>query len=300
MPLMNIGDAELYFEEFGSGPNVVLSCASGFTAGTYPELLASAPTDCRVITIQARGFGQSTHQAAPAQGWLDQWADDVCAFADRLGLEKFIYTGISHGGGIGWHIARRNPERLRALISVVGTPHDRDGGVDSSEGRRKIVEGRRNPEVIAEQLRIMAGKTDDPARAAWREEYIEQRIAMMMTWPEDEATINQGKPFPDATTDEELEKVFESIHVPVLILGALRDGVISPESCLRAARHVRGAKAVLFEDEGHWIGRESPARLVREVAVFLDELRLAENSTPTLTGDVPEERPAAASAPAGH
>lgn len=302
MPLMNIGDAELYYEEFGSGEDVVLSCASGFTPGTYPELLASEPTGCRVITIQARGFGQSTHQSRPEQGWLDQWADDVCAFADRLGIDKFIYTGISHGGGIGWHVARRHPERLRALISVVGTPHDRAGGVDSSEGRRKIVEGRRNPEAIAEQLRIMAGWSDDPQRIAWREKYIEERIEMMTSWGEDEATINQGKPFPDATTDEELEKAFHAIHVPVLILGALRDGVISPESCLRAARHVRGAKAVLFEDEGHWIGRESPARLVREVAVYLEELRLAENGLPVgLPGNAAyRDQGSAASAPAGH
>ena len=88
----------------------------------------------------------------------------------------------------------------------------------------------------------------------------------------------------------------------MLILGALRDGVISPESCLRAARHVRGAKAVLFEDEGHWIGRESPARLVREVAVYLEELRLAESGLPiALPGEpVYREQGAAASAPAGH
>ncbi|WP_212745926.1 alpha/beta fold hydrolase [Sinomonas susongensis] len=88
----------------------------------------------------------------------------------------------------------------------------------------------------------------------------------------------------------------------MLILGALRDGVISPESCLRAARHVRGAKAVLFEDEGHWIGRESPARLVREVAVYLEELRLAESGLPV---GLPTESTyggpgAAGSAQAGH
>ncbi|GLY87460.1 alpha/beta fold hydrolase [Actinoallomurus iriomotensis] len=164
MPLMEIADATLHYDEYGTGDEVVLSSAMAFDPQAYPGCLAAPPTGHHVYTIQARGHGASSHpDSPPEQGWLDQWADDVCAFADRLGVDRFIYTGISHGGGIGWHLAG-------------------------------------------------------------------------------------------------------------LILAAMRDGVISPESALRAARSVPGAKAVLFEDEGHFIGTESPERLVREVRVFVDEL----------------------------
>jgi pimeloyl-ACP methyl ester carboxylesterase len=271
--LMDIGNGVLSYHEYGSGDAVVLSSAMSFRGDAYPELLADAPTNFHVYTIQARGFGESTHPSEPpAGGWLDQWADDVCAFADRLGLDRFIYTGISHGGGIGWHIARRHPERLRALISVVGTPHDRAGGTQSSDGRRRMIEGRHNPAIVREQLEVLAGWTDDPVRLARRDvEFTRQAIAAGAR-PDDEANINQGKPFPDAQTDEELVTIYRGIRVPVLILAAMRDGVISPEAALRAAVNVRGAKAVFFEDEGHMIGDESPQRLAREVKVFLDEL----------------------------
>lgn len=273
MPLMDVGDGELWYEEFGSGDEVVLSCAMGFAAGAYPEVLASAPTNHHVYTIQARGFGRSTHPSEPpAGGWLDQWADDVCAFADRLGIERFLYTGISHGGGIGWHIARRRPERLKALISVVGTPHDRAGGTESSEGRRRFIEQRHDPQVIAEILGHMAGWTDDPERIASRRERFAAAAVEAGRRPDDEANINQGKPYPEATTDEQLAEVYRGLRLPVLILAGMRDGVISPEAALRAAVNVRGAKAVFFEDEGHMIGEESPERLVREVRVFVDEL----------------------------
>ncbi|MER6815120.1 alpha/beta hydrolase [Spirillospora sp. NPDC000708] len=273
MPLMQIADAELYYDEYGDGDEVVLSCAMAFDPGAYPACLAAPPTGYHVYTIQARGYGRSSHpDEPPAQGWLDQWADDVRAFADRLGVDRFIYTGISHGGGIGWHLAARRPERLKALISVVGTPHDRDGGTASSAGRRRMIENRRSPGVVAEQLRIMYGPTGDPVRRAKREEQIARRVEQYLAQPERETLINQGKPFPDARTDEDLAEVLRGIRVPVLILAAMRDGVISPESALRAARSVPGAKAVLFEDEGHFIGTESPERLVREVRVFVDEL----------------------------
>jgi pimeloyl-ACP methyl ester carboxylesterase len=273
MSLMDIGNGELWYEEFGSGDEIVLSSAMGFAPGAYPEILASAPTSYHVYTIQARGFGRSTHPAAvPQIGWLDQWADDVCAFADRIGADRFIYTGISHGGGIGWHIARRHPERLKALVSVVGTPHDREGGTESSAGRRRFIEQRRDPAVVTSILEHMAGPTDDPDRLASRRERFAAAAQEAARRPDDEAHINQGKPYPDAKTDEELAEVYRGIRVPVLILAAMRDGVISPEAALRAAVNVRGAKAVLFEDEGHMMGEESPERLAREVRVFVDEL----------------------------
>jgi pimeloyl-ACP methyl ester carboxylesterase len=273
MSLMDVENGELWYEEFGSGDEIVLSSAMGFATRAYPEILASAPTSYHVYTIQARGFGRSTHPAAvPEIGWLDQWADDVCAFADRIGADRFIYTGISHGGGIGWHIARRHPERLKALISVVGTPHDRAGGTESSAGRRRFIEQRRDPAVVTSILEHMAGPTDDPDRLASRRVRFAAAAEEAARRPDDEAQINQGKPYPDAKTDEELAEVYRGIRVPVLILAAMRDGVISPEAALRAAVNVRGAKAVLFEDEGHMMGEESPERLAREVRVFVDEL----------------------------
>ena len=274
MTLMNVGNGELWYEEFGAGDEVVLSSAMGFTAGAYPEILAAPPTSYHLYTIQARGFGRSDHpEAPPAIGWLDQWADDVCAFADRIGADKFIYTGISHGGGIGWHIARRHPERLKALISVVGTPHDRAGGTGSSEGRRRFIEERKDPAVVTALLENLAGWTDDPARIESRRIRFAKGAEEAANRPDDEAQINQGKPFPEATTDEALAEIYRGIRVPVLILAAMRDGVISPGAALRAAVNVRGAKAVLFEDEGHMIGDESPERLAREVRLFVDELK---------------------------
>lgn len=121
MSVLRLTGADVRYERHGSGDDVVLSSAAGFDA--YPAILARPPYDCTVVTVQARGFGRSSHLAEPpAAGWLDQWGEDVLAVADHLGIDTFVYTGVSHGAGIGWHLARRHPERLRALISVVGTP----------------------------------------------------------------------------------------------------------------------------------------------------------------------------------
>lgn len=278
MPHMTLSGANLWVDEYGSGSEVVLSSASGFDR--YPAILSEPPIDAHVFTLQARGFGRSDHLSQPpAQGWLDQWADDVLALADRLGVDRFVYTGVSHGAGIGWHIARRHPERLKALISVVGTPHDRYGDTSSSAGRREIVANRRNADVIEKQFRIIAGPTDTSEQAAVREQTIAAVVQRHLEYSDEEAAINQGMPYPDVTTNEELAQLYRTLDIRLLVLAGMRDGVISPESTLRAASNVRGAKAVLFEDEGHLVARERPERLAREVAVFLRELDTSARDT---------------------
>ncbi|WP_335981840.1 alpha/beta fold hydrolase [Streptomyces sp. CA2R106] len=271
MTILALEGADIWFEQHGAGGDVVISSASGF--GPYPAILAEEPYGCTVVTVQARGFGRSTHLARPpAAGWLDQWGADVLAVADHLGIDSFVYTGVSHGAGIGWHLARSHPERLRALISVVGTPHDRSGDTSSSAGRRRVVEGRRDPAVLREQFGILGGRTEGEERLRTRERTLRRLVEHHLGYTEQEALVNQGMPFPEAATDEELSKILRTIEVPVLSLVGLRDGVISPRSALRAATAVPHSKTVLFEDEGHFMAEERPRRLAREVGVFLGEL----------------------------
>lgn len=271
MPTFHVDGQDLYYEEFGSGEEVILSSANGFHP-TYPATMADEPTGYRVITLQTRGFGRSGRlTSVPEQGWLNRWAEDVCALADHLNIDKFSYTGISHGGGIGWVIAHRFPERLKALLSVVGTPHLRYGTTDSSEGRRKIVDNPGDEGIVKQAMMEMAGPAA-PGREALREKVLGQALVTKMAREPQEAWINQGMPFPEAKDNDALREILSTVRVPVLILGGMRDGVIPAGSSVLAGSAVPGAKTVLFEDEGHWIAKESPERLVREIKLFIDEL----------------------------
>jgi pimeloyl-ACP methyl ester carboxylesterase len=41
-----------------------------------------------------------------------------------MGIDKFIYTGASHGAGTGWHVVLNYPERVKAFVAYVGGPHN--------------------------------------------------------------------------------------------------------------------------------------------------------------------------------
>ncbi|MCO7220504.1 alpha/beta fold hydrolase [Klenkia sp. PcliD-1-E] len=275
------GGAHVWVEEHGGGDRHVLSSAMGFSR--YPAILAEQPTGAHVVTVQARGFGRSSRSAQPpAIGWLDQWADDVVAVADALGIDRFVYTGVSHGAGIGWHLARRHPDRLRALVSVVGTPHDRDGDTSSSAGRREIVENRRDPAVIERAMRTIGGPldaaVDGPDRVALRDAFVAEKVAAFLAMDDEESRINQGMPYPEATDEASLRAVLAGVDLPVLVIAGMRDGVISPQSTLRALTCVRGSVGVLFEDEGHFVADERPERLVGPIAEFLAGLPVLEGA----------------------
>ncbi|WP_221583339.1 alpha/beta fold hydrolase [Microbacterium sp. G2-8] len=279
MPIQKLPDVELWYDEYGDegSAEVVLSSAMGFSGDSYPERLSEPPTDYRVITIQARGFGRSTRVTEePPAGWLAQWADDVVAFADAKGIDRFIYTGASHGAGIGWYIATRHPERLKAFISVVGTPHDRNGITNTSESRRRVIEARmaNDTATIREQLEKLGGflHEDEAERRRTRDILIDAALAKHLDRDDGESQINQGMPFPEARDNDALAEVLRTIDVPVLMLAGMRDGVVSPESALRGVRNVRNSKAVFFESEGHYLAGEVPERLIREVKVYIDEL----------------------------
>lgn len=280
MPIQKLADVELWFDEYGpdDASEIILSSAMGYSGlDGYPERLSEAPTEYKVFTIQARGFGRSSRGGGkPSEGWLAQWADDVVAFADAKGIDKFVYTGASHSAGIGWYIAVRHPERLKAFVSVVGTPHDRFGVTDSSEGRREAIRARMEGDVDA--MRVQFEKLggwlhdDETERRRERDRLIDGAIASAMERDDDESQINQGMPFPEAKTNDELAAVLRTITVPTLMLAGMRDGIVSPESSLRGVMNVRDSKAVFFESEGHYMTREIPERLIREVRLYMDEI----------------------------
>jgi pimeloyl-ACP methyl ester carboxylesterase len=257
MPTQLTNGAELYYEEYGSGPDVVISAQNRITSGpeSYLELLAAAGT--HVYSIQLRGFGRSSPATTqPEAGWYPTWADDVYKFAHNLGVEQFIYTGVSHGAGVGWNLALMHPRALRAFAAIVGGPHDR------SKARAR---GMGLPSVP-----MFVVPTSDPVRlrrrAAWLQASGEQENAT------GDVQINPGRVFPELETNEQVAERLGTVTVPTLLLNGAQDDIIPADMSLLVARSVPGAKLVLYQDHSHTLAREAPERVVDEVTLFLKEI----------------------------
>jgi pimeloyl-ACP methyl ester carboxylesterase len=263
MPKVKVAeDIQLYYEEYGSGDAVLLSAHMAIAPGdSYQKRLGEA--GFHVYSLQLRGFGESTHvMQAPAEGWYRIWAEDVYRFGRALAADRFIYTGVSHGAGVGWHLALAHPEVLHAFVAVVGGPHDR-----AQPRTRGIGVDGANPPPMYEV------PTSDPVRLrrrAERAQYLRARAAHLSS-PEERA-ISPGKLFPELETNEQLSERLSQVKVPTLLLYAAQDDIIPPEMALLALKAVQGAKLVLYQDYSHSLAQEAPERLVDEFVLFMQEV----------------------------
>jgi pimeloyl-ACP methyl ester carboxylesterase len=94
----NSEDIEIYYEDHGAGPPVVLIHGYPLSGRAWdkqvPVLLAAG---CRVITYDRRGFGRSSQ---PAAGYdYDTFAADLHALMSYLDLRDAVLVGHSMGTG---------------------------------------------------------------------------------------------------------------------------------------------------------------------------------------------------------
>jgi pimeloyl-ACP methyl ester carboxylesterase len=123
MPTAQVHGAEIYYEEAGSGPPLILSPGGlqGVLA-SYQPVRARLAQAHRVIAYDRR-FGGQSNSPLVVQTW-DMACQDVIDLMDALGIEQAYLGGGSFGAAIALGCAGRYPERVRAIV-----PSNLAGGV---------------------------------------------------------------------------------------------------------------------------------------------------------------------------
>jgi pimeloyl-ACP methyl ester carboxylesterase len=123
MATVNVNGAEIYYEETGSGPPIILS-PGGLqgVASSYQPVIGTLSQEHRVVVYDRR-FGGQSRSPLVVQTW-DMVCDDVFGLMDSLGIEQAYLGGGSFGAAISFGCAVRRPERIRAIF-----PSNIAGGV---------------------------------------------------------------------------------------------------------------------------------------------------------------------------
>lgn len=137
MPFFTRPDAELYYEEQGSGFPVLLlapggmrSCIEYWQTGTngsvspycnWPDALAPS---FRVIAMDQRNAGQSRGELAADHGW-HTYAADQLALMDHLGCDRFHVIGASIGASFALKLMETATERVTAAVLQNHIGHDK-------------------------------------------------------------------------------------------------------------------------------------------------------------------------------
>ena len=114
----NATPIELYFEDHGSGPAVVLLHGWPLDSRSWePQLHALLDAGYRVVLYDRRGFGRSSR---PTEGYdFDTLAGDLDTLLTELDLRDATVVGFSLGTGeLARYIGTRGTERLRSCVFI--------------------------------------------------------------------------------------------------------------------------------------------------------------------------------------
>lgn len=219
-------------------PAVLLGPSLGTSLHLFDRLAADLAADQRVVRFDHRGHGGSPVPDGPYS--VEQMAADVVALADRLGLERFGYLGLSLGGAVGQVLALDHPDRLSTLVLCSTAPVFADPGTWRD----------RAAQVRAEGLEPLVAPTSErwftPRYRAEHPEGVEQVMAQFRgTAPEGYAGCC------DALAAYDVTDRLGAIRTPTRVVMGAEDPGTTPEVGERLAAAVPGADLVVLADAAH-------------------------------------------------
>lgn len=119
---VRVGDVELYVEEAGTGPALVLiNGGPGGTHHYFHPWFDRAHDFARVVYYDQRGTGLSDYAPGPEGYSVEQAVEDLDALRSALEIDRWIVLGHSYGGFLAQYYAVRHPERVAGLVLVASS-----------------------------------------------------------------------------------------------------------------------------------------------------------------------------------
>ena len=110
------GGRRLSWGEAGCGPPILCHPGGPGCSGAYFGDLSPLAAERTVVLLDPRGTGGSDRPADPAAYDLEDYAADIEAVRNHLGLARLDVLGHSHGGFVAMTWAGKHPERVGRLV----------------------------------------------------------------------------------------------------------------------------------------------------------------------------------------
>jgi rifampin ADP-ribosylating transferase len=240
------------------GVPVVLLHAWVDSRRCFEPLMTALPEWIRAFAFDQRGHGAAPK---PADGYgLEDFATDVGAFMDAVGLEQAVLVGASSGGYVAQRFAVDSPGRTLGLV-LLGSPR-------SLRGPRP-------------EFEVVLGTLEDPIDADFARGLSEGMVAREVPEAVMAMLCEESLKVParvwraafDGLLDAEPPLDTGAISVPTLIVWGARDPLIPRADQEAMAAEVPGARLLVYEDVGHLPVIEAPMQIAAEIAALCRRLR---------------------------
>jgi 3-oxoadipate enol-lactonase len=277
MSTAQVGSVELYYEEHGSGPPLLLIMGLAADSAAWLFQVPDFAAHYRTITFDNRGVGRSSKPPGPYS--IVAMAEDAAGLLDVLGIARAHVVGVSMGGMIAQELALRHPERVHGLVLACTYPEPDDevqrqqeesvaqlGGTTNAEGELQLDASRVDPLMLFQHL----------LPRVFNQAFIQSELPKLMQlfggalqWGFSmDAILAQVAAVMGHRTTERLHRV----TAPTLVITGDADLLIPPANSEILAREIPHARLVKVPGGSHGFNFEAPQVFNREVLAFLADV----------------------------
>ena len=267
---ITVNGVRLRYLDWGTRGLPPMICLHGHTgqARIWDEFAEAMRGSYHVYALDQRGHGESAYAA---DGYArDRFVEDLAAFADALGLERFTLSGLSMGG---WHsmlYAADNPERVERIVMV-------DIGPEPSAAARASAGDRPPTPMEFDSLEDAVAWTragnpwaSDARLAQDVRDKTRQTDGGKWTWKADPALFNV--PLPDMSDETLIGRYWsalKTIPCPILEARGADSPLVSDDILARMKAAAKDLRSVDVADAGHVVTVDKPAEFVEATRGFL-------------------------------
>jgi 3-oxoadipate enol-lactonase len=241
---------EIYVEQVGHGPDVLLIGGLGDTVESWQFQLDGLADRYRLTAFDNRGAGRTAMPDGDVT--LGMMADDAAGVLRALDIRGAHVAGFSGGSIIAQELALRHPDLVRSLV-LQSTFAAMDTYL-----RTWALFVRALVEYAPSEREFLEGFFLDIYTArAHNDGTVAQLIEEVLAFPHKQRTDDVQR-FLDAFLRHETGDRLAQIAAPTLVLAGGRDSVTRPELGRAVAELIPGARFEVLEEESHQPFQEVP------------------------------------------
>lgn len=141
MPFANNNGIQIFYQEHGTGPTVILHHGIGQTGDTWhlTGLVEALSPSFRLVLMDVRGHGRSDKPLDSAAYNWPELIGDILAVADATNVERINLLGYSMGGLSAYVLAMNASHRVQSLIiGAAGSKPNDYSPFDSVDGHDPV------------------------------------------------------------------------------------------------------------------------------------------------------------------
>ncbi|MFD1213042.1 alpha/beta fold hydrolase [Arthrobacter sp. GCM10027362] len=258
------GGLEIWTEQAGEGPDVLLIGGLGDTVESWQFQLDGLAGSFRLTAFDNRGAGRTAMPPGPVT--VEQMADDAAEVLHALDVPAAHVAGFSGGSIIAQELALRHPQLVRSLVLQSTWP-----APDAYLRRwdrlvRWLVQTAPTERDFLEMffLDIYTARAHDDGT-------VDRFIEEVLAFPHKQRTEDLLR-FLDAIMDHDTTGRLPRITAPALVLAGGRDATLRPDLVRAVAELIPGARFEVLEGEAHQPFQEVPDEWNARVAAFWREV----------------------------